>query len=137
MLLWPYSTEWKTVERTILFFLICMLLTRGFIENKHFSSTSHLYFNLWNHLVWQKALLIYSLLIKLQFLENVLDIHYFCYYKCPEQLTFKKMKWFWKLIQSLILSPNMRRWCKIFFFVIDRYVRQLRPTDRQNHDNLL
>ena len=41
------------------------------------------------------------------------------------------MKWFWKLILLSILNPNMRRFVQDFFFVIDRYVRQVRRTDQQ------
>ena len=54
---------------------------------------------------------------------------YFRYYRCPEQLTFKKMKWFWKLILLSILSPNMRRFVQDFFSssigTSDRYVQQI------------
>ena len=55
---------------------------------------------------------------------------YFRYYRCPEQLTFKKMKWFWKLILLSILSPNMRRFVQDFFFsslvgTSERYARQI------------
>ena len=39
---------------------------------------------------------------------------YFRYYRCPEQLTFKKMKWFWKLFCCRYLVPM---W--------DRYVQQI------------
>ena len=35
-----------------------------------------------------------------------------------------------------MLSPNVRRSAQIGFFVVDWYVRQVRPTDRQSHDKL-
>ena len=54
---------------------------------------------------------------------------YFRCYRCPEQLTFKKMRWFWKLILLSILSPNMRRFVQDFFSssigTSDRYVQQI------------
>ena len=35
-------------------------------------------------------------------------------------------------------SPNIRRFVQdFFFFVVDKYVRQVRPTDRLSHENLL
>ena len=58
---------------------------------------------------------------------------YFCYYKCLEQLTFKEMKWFWKLIPFSIRSPNMGRFVEKIFFLC----RQVRLTGGQSHENLL
>ena len=44
---------------------------------------------------------------------------YFRYHRCPKQLTFKKMKWFWKLILLSVFSSNMRRLKQDFFFFAD------------------
>ena len=38
--------NWETVGRTMMVFLICIPLTRGFIETKRLSATNHPYFKL-------------------------------------------------------------------------------------------
>ena len=78
------------------------------------------------------ALLIYSIL-------NNFNFSKICWtYK---GMLFSLLQLFWainiKLILLSILSPNMRRFVQDFFYVVDRYVRQVCPTDRQSHENLL
>ena len=116
--------NWETVRRTMLFFLNCVLLTRGFIKTKHFLSTDHPMKSLDLIKSFTNLLYFHITSISGKSVGRTQNC-YFCYYRCPEQLTLKKMKWFWKLILLPILSPNTRRFVEDFFSVIDRCVRQI------------
>ena len=127
--------HWETVRRTIVFFFnlyTLNILARGFTETNTSQPPTirtlisgitrfdqKLYF------IWSKALLYFEITSISGKSVGRTQECYFRYYRCPEQLTFKKMKWFWKLILLSILSPTMRRFLQIFFYVVDRYVQQI------------